>query len=349
MILIDILFFDESIEAYLSRSAFLSFMKSDPSFLSDESQKHATTLVVPSPIEALDDVMDEITNPSDPLVAATQFISTDKMGRELFRYHNFPKLNPKLYRSRPKSSSLLNEPTPQQSSPLRSASRLRRTHSYSPRKQTTFPEACIYSTYLILFSRILSSEYTVPVIKHNPPSLTQILSSLHISRPLSSESGLTSHPDLIQQAIYNNSSTTTTSATLTPATSGLDDHEKEKIDNVESLFGDIELVCLRAISLTSSSHGEVEEKLSSECERTLSEEYLLSSQRGFVNYHDNVTEEAVMIARAAMEVSTGGSDWSHISSLTQILFELFEYMESRHLHIDEEVYRSPLVLSCGLM
>jgi hypothetical protein len=89
---IDILFFDESIEAYLNRSSFLSFMKTDTPFLLDDSEKHAKTIVVPSPIETFDDVMDEILNPSDPLVAATQFISKDKTGRELFRYQNFPKL-----------------------------------------------------------------------------------------------------------------------------------------------------------------------------------------------------------------------------------------------------------------
>lgn len=67
-------------------------MKTDTPFLLDDSEKHAKTIVVPSPIETFDDVMDEILNPSDPLVAATQFISKDKTGRELFRYQNFPKL-----------------------------------------------------------------------------------------------------------------------------------------------------------------------------------------------------------------------------------------------------------------
>ncbi len=64
--------------------------KLDTPFLLDESQKHAKTFVVPSPIETLDD--DELHPSDDPLVAATQCVEKDKMGKDLFRYRNFPKL-----------------------------------------------------------------------------------------------------------------------------------------------------------------------------------------------------------------------------------------------------------------
>lgn len=88
----DILFFDESIEVQINRSSFLSFIKFDTPFLLDMSHKHSKTIVAPSPIDTFDDLLDAILNPSDPLVAATQSISTDKTGKEVFRYSNFPKL-----------------------------------------------------------------------------------------------------------------------------------------------------------------------------------------------------------------------------------------------------------------
>jgi hypothetical protein len=90
----DILFFDESIEVQINRSSFLSFIKLDTPFLLDVSHKHAKTIVAPSPMDTFDDdLLREIANPTDSLIAATQFISTDKTGREVFRYSkNFPKL-----------------------------------------------------------------------------------------------------------------------------------------------------------------------------------------------------------------------------------------------------------------
>lgn len=90
--LIDILFFDESIEACLNRSSLLAFLKPDTPCLFDVSQKHTKTLVAPSPNETLDDVLDDVMNPTDPLVAATQSVTVDKTGKEIFRYSHFPKL-----------------------------------------------------------------------------------------------------------------------------------------------------------------------------------------------------------------------------------------------------------------
>jgi Fe-S cluster biogenesis protein NfuA len=100
-----------------------------------------------------------------------------------------------------------------------------------------------------------------------------------------------SHSELIQQVVQAHSHDTSASTA-----SHL---EKIKIDNTESLFGDIELVHLR---VACSSCGMDEEKIIESVQRTLSDVCLESSQKGFVNYHDDVTEEAVMIARAAMEV-----------------------------------------------
>lgn len=87
IIILDIIYFDEAIEKFLSRSTFNPFVKIDiPSSLED-SRNHTKTYVVPSPIEILDDLSID-----DPLVLATQSTSIDKTGRTIFRYTNFPKL-----------------------------------------------------------------------------------------------------------------------------------------------------------------------------------------------------------------------------------------------------------------
>jgi hypothetical protein len=258
-------------------------------------------------------------------------------------------------------------------------SRLKRVQSYSPKLQTPIPEACIYSTYLILFSCVLSSEYSVPVIKHNPPSLAQILQSrLHISRPLSisSGSGLSSHHDLILQSIHGSQQQQRSLPSPIPASyKKKSDLEKVQIDNLETLFGDIELVTFTAPVppslapdpvITSVDLDEEEEhkscffsvgKVSQNDSGSLQQTngvvgeviYLGEGSKGFVHYQDNVAEEAVMIARAAMEVIFFSSPFSSLLLATspsrQILFEIFQFMEFKHLHIDETVYRYVLLPS----
>lgn len=97
--------------------------------------------------------------------------------------------------------------------------------------------------------------------------------------------------------------------------------EKAPIDNLETLFGDIELVAFKRPDIVSSSVPSEEKKHKSSnlnakevipknltnivCEvpHLGSSSYVHTSKKGFVHYQDNVAEEAVMIARAVMEVT----------------------------------------------
>ena len=97
---------------------------------------------------------------------------------------------------------------------------------------------------------------------------------------------------------------------------------KTPIDNLETLFGDIELVTFKCPDIVSSSVPLEEKKhissnLNAEeasqknltnivCEVPhlgSSSSSVQTSKKGFVHYQDNVAEEAVMIARAVMEVT----------------------------------------------
>lgn len=88
---LDIQFFDESIEAKINRYTF-RLHKRDTPFLLDSSQKHTKTFVAAS----VD--VDNLTNiqyPNDGTeewINKTQKITQDKSGRNIFHYHNFPKL-----------------------------------------------------------------------------------------------------------------------------------------------------------------------------------------------------------------------------------------------------------------
>lgn len=226
----------------------------------------------------------------------------------------------KLYQVR--SSPLLIDEVQSYHSPLRSVSRLKRVHSYSPKCETPLPEACVYSTYMILFARYLASEYSVPIIKHNPPSLSQILSRLHISRPLSisSASGISSQD-------------------VVPIISVSDDNmhsEKIKIPKTNSFLGDIELVSINVLS-HSLSQGEVEEKEIIE-DSSISGESSYptlasgsSKSKGFLNYHDNLTEEVALIAQAAMEVILLNvtNDMSRYSSIYLAIWRTSNYISMR--------------------
>jgi hypothetical protein len=48
----------------------------------------------------------------------------------------------------------------------------------------TDPVACIFSTFLIIFSRVVSTGLSPPVIRRAPPTLAQVLDSLNIGRPV---------------------------------------------------------------------------------------------------------------------------------------------------------------------
>jgi hypothetical protein len=106
------------------------------------------------------------------------------------------------------------------------------------------------------------------------------------------------------------------------------DLEKIKIDNLETLFGDIELVTLKPPPVPapapvgseeeeeagkdSSSVRETSQRLTQGVGRTGRDEDGAGS-KGFLNYQDNIAEESVMIARAAMEVPSFHFNY-HLSS-----------------------------------
>lgn len=47
----------------------------------------------------------------------------------------------------------------------------------------TDPVACIFSTFLIIFSRVVSTGLSPPVIRRAPPTLAQVLNTLNLARP----------------------------------------------------------------------------------------------------------------------------------------------------------------------
>ena len=230
--------------------------------------------------------------------------------------------SPKLYRKRQKSLILLNDSNQQKFfSPLRTIGKLKRSLSSPQKFIAPNPDACIYCIYLIIFSRILSSEFTTPIVKHNPPSLTQIMSRLHISRPLS----ISSNSETIQKEKFSDLVDSTNNSFNKQNND--DDHQ---VDNIESLFGDIELTTIvRTISDDNENDNNSSDENCKNCNNcdgdvnVESTQQLLQKRRqqqqindenkqedqlknhkekGFVNYHDNITEEAVLIANAAIEV-----------------------------------------------
>jgi hypothetical protein len=161
---------------------------------------------------------------------------------------------------------------------------------------------------------------------------------------ISSGSGLSSHHDLILQTIRAPQQQSGMPFASTSVSVGLypikkSDLEKIKIDNLETLFGDIELVTLKPppvpapAPVGSEEEEEAGKDSSSVRETSQSEEVTAVSSlpqltqgvgrtgrdedgagsKGFLNYQDNIAEESVMIARAAMEVPSFHFNY-HLSS-----------------------------------
>lgn len=89
--ILDIQFFDESIEAKINRYTF-RLHKRDTPFLLDSSQKHSKTFVARS-VDV--DNLVNIQYPNDETeewIRTTQRITQDKKGKNVFHYQNFPKL-----------------------------------------------------------------------------------------------------------------------------------------------------------------------------------------------------------------------------------------------------------------
>jgi hypothetical protein len=82
------------------------------------------------------------------------------------------------------------------------------------------PEASIYSTYLVLFSRVVSSGLRAPTTKRAPPTLSEVITRLNLNHPSLPSSPMAAHPSLYQEEETTSPSTPPVQARLLDATSG---------------------------------------------------------------------------------------------------------------------------------
>lgn len=79
-----------------------------------------------------------------------------------------------------------------------STARLKRANILRIQKGTAppppSPEASIYSTYLIIFSRVVSSGLRAPTAKRAPPTLSEVMNRLNLHGPSQPTSPLASSP-----------------------------------------------------------------------------------------------------------------------------------------------------------
>lgn len=274
----------------------------DTPFLHDNTNKHVKTYVAPAPDA------DQLPDPTETLVNEEEEGRRAKIevrqGKRYFVYSRFPNLRPDYYATARNTTSqhmLVTAPALAKTSAISSLqSRLKRlpmfrgTSTGSANATTpTNPSACVFSAFLVVFTRVVTRGFSVPSVRRAPPTVTQLLDQFQSATPRISES-FTSAPALLNKSEIDEefSGGQRSVSMMAASTSDIPSDLERVASALKARRNSVQGISSRSRSVSSSNGASFAPSGNSP----------FRSRSSFKNYSENVKEEFLTAARAAIEV-----------------------------------------------